>query len=205
MMNSYVLRPRSRGAVRLASADPRDAPLIDPNYLAERFDLDMSIAGVRLMRDIMRRPAFAPYVKREHMPGGSAETDAELAEFVRRFGRSAYHPSGACKMGVDEAAVVAPDLRVHGIAGLRVCDSSIMPSLVSSNTNIPTIMIAEHASDLIRERARIPSMAAVLDTATAAMLAADEVAEPVNASSMVSGGTPASLAMRMPSRQLRTA
>jgi choline dehydrogenase-like flavoprotein len=181
MMNSYVLRPRSRGTVRLTSADPRVAPAIDPNYLAERYDIEMSIAGIRLMRDIMAQPAFAPYVKREHMPGGTAQTDAELAEFVRRFGRSAYHPSGACKMGVDDTAVVAPDLRVHGIAGLRVCDSSVMPSLVSSNTNVPTIMIAERASDLIRDRDRIPSVVTMLDATAAARLASPALSEPVTA------------------------
>jgi choline dehydrogenase len=162
MLNSYLLRPRSRGTVTLRSDDPRQPPAIDPNYLADPYDLQMTVAGVRLMRDVMRQPAFARYVRGEHLPGVDLASDTELAEFVRRFGRSGYHPTGACKMGTDPLAVVAPDLRVHGLAGLRVCDSSVMPSVVSSNTNAPTIMIAERASDLIRGHAPATSAAADL-------------------------------------------
>jgi len=153
MLNSTTLRPRSRGTIRLRSADPSDVPIIDPNYLAEPYDLDMAVAGVELMRDVMAQPAFARFISREHMPGGAATTRTQLADYVRQHGRTGYHPVGACKMGVDRLAVVDPDLRVHGLSGLRVCDSSVMPSVVSSNTNAATIMIAERGSDLIRGRA----------------------------------------------------
>ena len=181
MTNAYVLRPRSRGAITLRGPDPRTAPAIDPNYLAEPYDLDLSVAGLRAMRDIMRQPAFAQYVKREHMPGGDAETDADLKAFIRRFGRSGYHPSGGCKIGVDDMAVVGPDLLVHGIDGLRVCDSSVMPSLVSSNTNAPTIMIAERASDMIRNHSHIRTVATVVDAANAAGVRARPVGKRVTA------------------------
>jgi choline dehydrogenase-like flavoprotein len=149
-MNSYFVRPRSRGSVTLASADPAVPPVIDPNYLSDPYDLRMSIEGVRLMREVMRQPAWSGWVAREHLPGEEVRGGAQIEAYVRRMGRTCYHPVGACKMGTDAMAVVGPDLRVHGIAGLRVCDSSIMPSLVSSNTNAPTIMIGERASDLIR-------------------------------------------------------
>ncbi len=176
MMNAYMLRPRSRGTVTLRSADPREAPAIDPNYLADPYDLELGVGGVRLMREILRQPTFAKLVKREHMPGSAFSTQAELEDFVRRFGRTGYHPSGACKMGIDDAAVVGPDLRVHGIAGLRVCDSSVMPSLVSSNTNAPTIMIAERGSDLIRGRlAAMPAPGAAEPVARLAAGVADHV------------------------------
>ena len=152
-MNTYFVRPRSRGRVTLRSADPATPPAIDPNYLADPYDLRMSIEGVKMMRDIMRQDAFRSTVKREHLPGDATATDAEIASYIRRHGRTAYHPVGTCRMGSDAAAVVDPMLRVRGIDGLRVCDSSVMPSLVSSNTNAPTMMIGERASDLIRGNA----------------------------------------------------
>lgn len=151
-LNSYYLRPRSRGSIRLTSADPKMPPLIDPNYLADPHDLAMSVQGVKMMREIMAQSAFAPYLCKEHLPGIDNPTDADIEDYIRRFGRTCYHPVGTCRMGVGEDAVVDPQLRVRGVAGLRVVDSSVMPSLVSSNTNAPTIMIAERASDLIRER-----------------------------------------------------
>jgi len=149
-MNSYFVRPRSRGSVALQSADPAAPPIIDPNYLDDPYDVRMSIEGVKLMREVMQQPAWRKFVSREHLPGAETRTDADVEAYVRRMGRTCYHPVGACKMGVDAMAVVDPELRVHGIAGLRIADSSIMPSLVSSNTNAPTIMIGERASDLIR-------------------------------------------------------
>jgi choline dehydrogenase len=148
-MNAYFCRPRSRGTVRLQDADPRAAPLIDPNYLDDPDDLAMSVGAVKLMRAIMREPAWARFVTREHLPGPDMRSDADIAGYVRRMGRTCYHPVGTCRMGVDARAVVDPTLRVHGLAGLRVCDSSVMPSLVSSNTNAPTIMIGERAAELI--------------------------------------------------------
>ena len=146
MINAYVLRPKSRGTLTLRGADPDLPPAIDPNFLADPDDLRLTLAAVARMREIMRQPAFAPFLTREHLPGAAADVEA----YVRAAGRTGYHPSGACKMGVDAMAVVDPQLRVHGLAGLRVCDSSVMPSLVSSNTNAPTMMIAERASEFLR-------------------------------------------------------
>lgn len=149
-LNSYHLRPRSRGFVRLKSANPRAAPIIDPNSFAEPYDIERAVDGIRISREIMGAPSFAKFVRREHVPGDKVRTQEELREFARQFGRSAYHPAGTCKMGNDAMAVVDPELRVRGLDGLRVCDSSIMPSLVSSNTNAAVIMIGEKAADLIR-------------------------------------------------------
>jgi choline dehydrogenase-like flavoprotein len=139
--------------VTLASADPAAPPVIDPNYLDDPYDVRMSIEGVKLMLEVMRQPAWRTFVKGEHLPGKDVRSDAEIEAYVRRMGRTCYHPVGACKMGVDDMAVVDPQLRVRGIEGLRVADSSVMPSLVSSNTNAPTIMIGERASDLLRGNA----------------------------------------------------
>jgi choline dehydrogenase-like flavoprotein len=155
-LNSAFLRPRSRGTVRLAGADPFAHPLIDPNYLAEDYDRAMSIGGFRRAREIMAQAAFRPFLKAERLPGPDVQSDAEVLAYARRHGKTDYHPVGTCKMGVDQAAVVDPELRVRGIAGLRVCDSSIMPRLVSSNTNAPTLMIGEKAADLVREMAAQP-------------------------------------------------
>ena len=149
-LNSAFLRPRARGSVTLASADPFVDPLIDPNYWGHPHDRAMSIRGLRLAREIMRQPAFKPFVMAERMPGPEVETDVEIAAYAIKHAKTDYHPVGTCKMGTDELAVVDPELRVQGLEGLRVCDSSIMPRLVSSNTNAPTIMIAEKASDLIQ-------------------------------------------------------
>ncbi|MDA8252638.1 MAG: GMC family oxidoreductase N-terminal domain-containing protein [Rhodospirillales bacterium] len=154
MVNAYVLRPKSRGTLRLQGADPSLPPAIDPNYLAEPEDVRLTLAAVERMRAIMAEPAFRRFLRREHLPGPGANVEA----FVRAAGRTGYHPSGACKMGVDAMAVVDPQLRVHGIEGLRVCDSSVMPSLVSSNTNAPSIMIAERASDFLRGRVVAPTV-----------------------------------------------
>jgi choline dehydrogenase-like flavoprotein len=149
-LNSAFLRPHSRGAVRLASADPFVHPLIDPNYFAEEHDRRMSIGGLRLAREIMAQPAFRPYLRAERLPGPEVQSDAEVFTYAKRHGKTDYHPVGTCKMGVDAMAVVDPELKVRGIERLRVCDSSIMPRLVSSNTNAPTLMIGEKAADLIK-------------------------------------------------------
>jgi len=149
MFNGYFVRPESRGTVQLSSADPAAAPLVDPNYLAEPRDLEMTVKAVKLMRDVARQPAFAAVGGTEHFPGAHTDTDAEIADFIRAHGRTAYHAVGTCRMGTGEAAVVDPTLRVRGIDGLRICDSSIMPNLISSNTNAAAIMIGEKASDLI--------------------------------------------------------
>jgi len=149
-LNSYHVRPRSRGSVRLQSSDPAAPPIVDPNAFAEPYDLERAIDGIRISREIMAQAAFRPFVRREYIPGEKLRTHEEYAAFARAAGRSAYHPVGTCKMGVDECAVVDPQLRVRGIDGLRIADSSIMPRLISSNTNAATIMIAEKAADLIK-------------------------------------------------------
>jgi choline dehydrogenase len=153
-LNTYFVRPRSRGGVTLQSADPAAAPSIDPNYLADPYDLEMSIRGFKLMRSMMGQRAFAAVGGREHFPGDRVQTDADCAAYVKAHGRTAYHAVGTCRMGVGEMAVVDPSLRVRGIDGLRVCDASIIPSLISSNTNAAAIMIGEKASDSIKGVAR---------------------------------------------------
>jgi choline dehydrogenase-like flavoprotein len=151
-LNSAYLRPRSRGTVRLPSADPFAMPLIDPNYWAEPHDRAMALAGLRMAREILRQPALKPYVLAERMPGPEKISDADLIEYAERTCKTDHHPVGTCRMGHGPDAVVGPDLRVHGIDGLRVADASIMPRITSSNTNAPTIMIGEKASDIVRGR-----------------------------------------------------
>ncbi len=151
-LNTAYMRPRSRGTVRLASADPDAAPLIDPNYWAEPYDREMSLRGLRLARQIMKQSAFKPYVLREIIPGPDLNSDEELVAYACANAKTDHHPVGTCKMGIDEAAVVTPELKLRGIDGLRVCDASIMPRVTTGNTNAPVIMIAEKAADLIRGR-----------------------------------------------------
>jgi choline dehydrogenase len=143
------LRPRSRGSVRLASADPAAHPLIDPNFFSDSYDLRIAVDAIKFAREIMAAPAFRPYIKSERMPGGAMRDDAEIEAYCRQWGKTDYHPVGTCKMGVDALAVVDPKLRVHGLEQLRVIDSSIMPLQISANTNAPTIMIAEKGADLV--------------------------------------------------------
>jgi choline dehydrogenase-like flavoprotein len=149
-LNAAFMRPKSRGSVRLRSADPSDAPLIDPNYWQEAEDLRRGIMGMRIARDILRQPALQPFLAGERIPGPGVNTDKELFEHLCLNAKTQHHPVGTCKMGTDGMAVVAPDLKVRGLDGLRVCDSSIMPQINSSNTNAPTIMIGERAADIIK-------------------------------------------------------
>ncbi len=157
-INSAYLRPRTRGTVRLAGADPRAAPLIDPNYWSDPWDRHQSIAGLRIAREILRQKAFAPFILAERLPGADKASDDDLFEYGCRHAKTDHHPVGTCRMGHDQDAVVTPDLRVRGIEGLRVCDASIMPKIVSSNTNAPTIMIGEKASDMVRGREALPAV-----------------------------------------------
>jgi choline dehydrogenase len=157
------LRPESRGGTHAKSADPKAAPSIKPNFLSDQLDRDTLVAGMQLARTIMSTRALAKYEPKEIRPGDQLQTYDELLDFGRRNGGTVYHPAGTCKMGSDPRAVVDTDLRVHGIAGLRVADCSIMPRLVSGNTNAPTIMIAEKAADMIKAAAKqdaAPSRAA---------------------------------------------
>jgi len=151
-LTSYVNRPVSRGRVTLASADPLDRPVIDPNYLDNPEDLRCAIAGVRWNLEILYASAFDDIRGTEIAPGVDTRSDRDLEDFVRKAASTTWHPAGTCKMGRDELAVVDPELRVRGIDGLRVVDASIMPTLVGGNTNAPTIMIAEKAADLILQR-----------------------------------------------------
>lgn len=149
-LNSCYLRPRSRGTVRLASTDLAAAPLIDPNYWADPYDREMSIRGLKLAQEILRQPALAPYVLAERLPGPDVKTDADYIAYAHRTAKTDHHPAGTCRMGADANAVVNPRLAFNGIANLRVVDASVMPTVVSSNTNAATIMIAEKACDMIR-------------------------------------------------------
>ncbi len=149
-LHTNCLRPESRGQVRLVSADPRDQPAVDPNYLSAKADLDVLLEALKRGRAILNAPAMRKIVDSELYPGPDARSDADLIDFIRRAAETDYHPAGTCRMGVDLEAVVDPNLRVRGVEGLRVCDSSIMPALVSGNTNAPSIMIGEKGADLIR-------------------------------------------------------
>jgi choline dehydrogenase len=151
------LRPESRGRVGLKSADPLADPAIFANYLSAEEDRRAIREGVKMMRDVAAQAAFDPYRGAEFSPGESVRTDAEIDAWVRRTGETIYHPVGTCRMGAagDAMAVVDAELKVQGLAGLRVIDASVMPTLVGGNTNAPTIMIAEKASDLIRGKAAL--------------------------------------------------
>ena len=149
-LNSAYMRPRSRGTVRLASDDPHAAPLIDPNYWADPYDREMSLRGLRLAREIMAQKALKPFIKSEHLPGPGLKTDEELFNYACAHAKTDHHPAGTCKMGHDAMSVVTPDLKMRGLEGLRICDASIMPTVVTGNTNAAAIMIAEKAADMIK-------------------------------------------------------
>ena len=148
-MHVCQLRPESRGTIRLAKPDPLAHPLIDPRYLTAPEDIDTLAAGVGIARRIGAAPAFAPFRGAELWPGAGVQSREALVAAMRDWGETIYHPVGTCRMGADDASVVDASLRVRGVEGLRVVDASVMPYLVSGNTNAPTIMIAEKASDLI--------------------------------------------------------
>ncbi len=150
----YPLRPTSRGRLWIRSADPMQAPAILANYLSTDYDRRLTVAGARLVRRLVATPALAPYVAEEIQPGPGVHGDDELLDAARQLGSSGYHASGTCRMGTDTLAVVDPRLCVRAVAGLRVVDASVMPTLVSGNTNAATIMIAEKGADLIREDAQ---------------------------------------------------
>jgi choline dehydrogenase-like flavoprotein len=149
-----ILRPASRGSVKLAGNDPLAAPLIDPNFLAEREDVERLVRGFKLMRHILTQPALAGYRGRELAASAAAQTDDEIEQFIRDRADTIYHPVGTCRMGPEPTDVVDARLRVKGVQGLRVVDASVMPRIVGGNTNAPTIMIAEKAADMIRDDAR---------------------------------------------------
>jgi choline dehydrogenase len=146
-----VVRPMSRGWIRLASSNPLDKPLVNPNYLEVKTDLDRLVQGVKLAREIFATKAFSTSVKQELMPGPEFQSDEELRIFVRQKADSYHHQVGACKMGLDDMAVVNPNLEVYGVEGLRVADASVIPTVPSGNCNTAILAIAEKVSDLIKD------------------------------------------------------
>lgn len=144
-----ISRPKSRGWLKIQSADPTRHPRIQPNYFSDPDDIRVYREGIRVGREVLAQKAFDPYRGVEYAPGPQATTDAQIDQYLRENVESVYHPVGTCKMGRDEMAVVDDRLRVRGVSGLRVIDASIMPTIVSGNTNAPTIMIAERAADFI--------------------------------------------------------
>ena len=150
----WQMRPESRGHVLARSADPRDQPIINPNYLAEERDQRTVVAGIRLARDWFNTPALKRYVDAENMPGADLQNDDELLDHARQYGNTVFHATCSCRMGPDAMSVVDDRLRVHGVKGLRVIDASVMPAVTSTNTNAPTIMIAEKGAAMLKEDAK---------------------------------------------------
>lgn len=148
------LRPESKGYIAITSPDPKSYPAIHPNYLSTTSDQQTAIDSLKFTRRLANSNAMRPYIVCEHLPGEKVQTDAELLDSARNTAQTVYHPTSTCKMGSDPMAVVDERLRVHGLSSVRVADASIMPSIISGNTNAPTIMIAEKAADLIMEDAK---------------------------------------------------
>uniref|UniRef100_UPI0035640729 GMC family oxidoreductase n=1 Tax=Hydrogenophaga sp. TaxID=1904254 RepID=UPI0035640729 len=146
-----LLRPKSRGSLRLASADPRAAPLIDPAFLNDADDTARLVRGFKRMRHLLQQTALQRHGGQESGASASAQSDAQIEQFIREHADSIYHPVGTCRMGSDAGSVVDARLRVHGVSGLRVVDASVMPSVVGGNTNAPVIMMAEKAADMMLE------------------------------------------------------
>ena len=146
---AHAMRPESKGHVHITAADVRRPPAINFNFLSSPPDAELTVRAVRIARAIMTAPAMAPFQVSEIAPGVDRTTDDEILDWVKRAAETTYHPVGTCKMGSDPMAVVDAQLRVHGIAGLRVADASIMPTLTSGNTNAPSIMIGEKAADMV--------------------------------------------------------
>jgi choline dehydrogenase len=156
-LTAAYMRPQSRGEVTLASSNPLDEPLIDPKFLSHPDDLQHNIDGVKLAREVLASSAFDKVRKEEVFPGKGARTDAAIADYIRENAKTDFHPVGTCKMGSDDMSVVGQDLRVHGLDALRVIDASVMPTLITGNTNAPSIMIGERGADFILGRALPPA------------------------------------------------
>jgi choline dehydrogenase len=146
-----IVRPNSRGSVKLASTDPSVKPLIDPNYLGDQSDVDRMVQAFKLSREIFATSAFKAHLKGELMPGPDVKTDADIERFVRERSDCYHHQAGSCRMGIDDLAVVDPQLRVRGVEGVRVVDASVMPAVPSGNCHTAIVAIAERAADLIKE------------------------------------------------------
>ncbi|MGA8707347.1 MAG: GMC family oxidoreductase N-terminal domain-containing protein [Steroidobacteraceae bacterium] len=156
-ISPVLLYPKSRGSIRLASADPDTAPLIDPRLLDDPVDLARMVGAVRLARRILEAPAFSRYHASEYLPGAKVTSDADIESFIRDTALTVHHPVGTCQMGTGPEAVVDGELRVNGIESLRVADASVFPTLMGGNTNAPTVMVAERAVDFILHRQPPPS------------------------------------------------
>lgn len=157
-INPCVIKPRSKGRLTLISADPKDHPIMDPAYLSDPEDLRLSVAGLEIAREILAQSSFAKYLEpREAFPGAAMTGRAELEAYVKARGKTVYHPVGTCRMGSDDGAVVDAELRVNGVRGLRVVDNSVMPDIVSGNTNAAAIMIGEKAADMLRGAPPLPA------------------------------------------------
>ncbi len=150
----FNLHPRSRGSVHVASSDPGAAPTIRANYLSDPHDMDVTLAGMKMLRELAAIPAMRDLIVREVRPGPDVVGDAALREHIRETAQTCWHPVGTCRMGNDPDAVVDEALRVHGVAGLRVADASVLPHLVSSNTNVPSILVGERCAELLLEARR---------------------------------------------------
>jgi choline dehydrogenase len=151
---AHVMRPESKGQIHITSTDPKVPPAIHFNFLSAPVDVALTVRAIQIARSVMYAPAMAPLRLAEVAPGTARQSDAEIIEWVKQAAETTYHPVGTCKMGSDPMAVVDAELRVHGIAGLRVADASIMPSLTSGNTNVPSIMIGEKAADMVLRDAK---------------------------------------------------
>jgi choline dehydrogenase len=148
----WQCHPASRGRLSIRSVDPLAAPLIEPRYLFAEIDRKVVVAGVKMLREIYRQPAFRDLWSKEVLPGPAAATDADILQFVRQHGGTVFHPVGTCRMGTDALAVVDAELRVRGIESLRVIDASVMPTITSANTNAASIMIGEKGASLVLQR-----------------------------------------------------
>jgi choline dehydrogenase len=155
-LSIMVLRPKSRGMVTIRNADPSAPPAIDPHFLEEAEDMELLLRGVKFGRRVLAAPAWNAVRGPETHPGPDIQSDEALREYIRSSCSTAFHPVGTCKMGKDDLAVVDPQLRVHGISGLRVADASIMPTLIGGNTAAPAVMIGEKASDMILGKKPLP-------------------------------------------------
>jgi choline dehydrogenase len=155
----YQLRPESRGELKLKSPDPAVAPAMHPNYLATETDRRTIVDGLKLGRRLLSTPDMRAFIASEYIPGDHVQSDDDFLEYAKQYGGTVFHPTSTCKMGDDSMSVVDAELRVHGLEGLRVVDASIMPAVVSGNTNAATIMIAEKAADMVRERTPLAAAA----------------------------------------------
>ncbi|MBX9812731.1 MAG: glucose-methanol-choline oxidoreductase, partial [Burkholderiales bacterium] len=153
-VGGFKLHPKSRGSIHIRSCDFREPPAIQPNYLEHPADRETAVGLLRLIRRVASQKAMQSVVVKEHRPGHEVKDDTELLQYARATGQTAWHTVGTCRMGRPDDSVVDCNLRVHGVHGLRVIDASVMPTIVSSNTNAPSIMIGEKGADLVLQDAR---------------------------------------------------